>query len=616
MLANFQSQSQVPNAEEETVPVVEEPISNETRMLYEYQFEKNFMDKESCDAFINNENCWALLKTKALKGKGIKTTYRCNLTRYRGARCDASIYTIHSKTPDDVTYDLYRRVNDHNHETLNNTAKKLSPEIKEFIGECVNDQLTLKTILHKMRQRGINEPDKDQVKNYIKTYRKKMFGDAKVTIQDMIDFCEMNKMENVEDGLDVPFVLEYEHSSIIDDPIDLATFDEEDEEYYEPWIRFIVSTRRLLSNSAQSKIIHADATQKMIIQRYPVLVFGTTDLDAQQHFHLLGIMVSKYERAEDFAFGFNALNNAIKTVTDTTFKPDFLMADAAGAIHAGAKKSYGENLKILMCYAHVKRNLDREKLNDVKTNKSLIKTDTTKLRLAFDDEIFKRFSELFVEKWNSIEREFTEKFSNSWITRNSNWFNGAAKTNNALENYNGQLKIHHTYYQKKGLAEFKVRMLDIVRKTSMEYIKDKEPYQHYVDMSNRMKKEGLRYSKLKKTFSRRSNDGYTNVYFWSGENPNPVTEQDVNAFLNATHQTFDEFANHMFDMYIVKFDDNPLNWKTSSCSCPAFADVFMCKHILCIAYQLRLLSAKAHEPLQPNTKTGRPAKATPGLVID
>lgn len=102
------------------------------------------------------------------------------------------------------------------------------------------------------------------------------------------------------------------------------------------WVRFMVTTKRLLQNAAKSQIIHADATYKMIVQKYPVLVFGTSDLDNEQHFHLYGIMVSKFERSDDFAFGFNAIKDGIQSVANILFEPKYLMADAAGAIHAGA----------------------------------------------------------------------------------------------------------------------------------------------------------------------------------------------------------------------------------------------------------------------------------------
>lgn len=119
---------------------------------------------------IESEKCWKKIRS-IYQLNGIKTLYRCNVTRFRGV---AGIYTIHSVSPDDESYSLYRKTGAHNHETSTNIAKRLSVEVKKMIEEGIEDRLTLKTILHKIRGKGeIVQPEKNQVANYIKTYRKK-----------------------------------------------------------------------------------------------------------------------------------------------------------------------------------------------------------------------------------------------------------------------------------------------------------------------------------------------------------------------------------------------------------------------------------------------------------
>lgn len=162
-------------------------------------------------------------------------------------------------------------------------------------------------------------------------------------------------------------MLDYDHSLIEEETINFEDYDPNDENEVS-WIRFIVTTKRLLQNSANSKIIHADATQKLIVQRYPVLVFGTTDLDAVQHFHLVAIMVSKHERTDDFYFGFAVIRAGLQKIENVEFNPEYLMADAAGAIHAAARRAFGSIKKVLMCYANVKTNVNKQKLNNTKAN--------------------------------------------------------------------------------------------------------------------------------------------------------------------------------------------------------------------------------------------------------
>lgn len=142
----------------------------------------------------------------------------------------------------------------------------------------------------------------------------------------MIEYCEKYKHKENQ-GIDEPFVLAYDHSPLtaennpsVESDSDEDESDEESDQQNAPnprkgpWIRFLVTTQRLLTNSAVSNIICTDSTHKIVIQRYPIIVFGTTDLDANQHFHLLGVLISRFEQSDDFEFGFKALKNGIENV--------------------------------------------------------------------------------------------------------------------------------------------------------------------------------------------------------------------------------------------------------------------------------------------------------------
>lgn len=50
-----------------------------------------------------------------------------------------------------------------------------------------------------------------------------------------------------------------------------------------PYFRFMLSTKYLLSLVSDCKIVHADATYKLIWQGFPVLIVGTTDRDKSFH---------------------------------------------------------------------------------------------------------------------------------------------------------------------------------------------------------------------------------------------------------------------------------------------------------------------------------------------
>lgn len=613
------------------------PDGAATRQHYIYTLERTFETEELCDQFIKNEKCWTKLRP-ALTLNGLKTIYRCNLVKYRGKQCDASIYTLSKKAPNDTTHELYRREKQHTHDDSPNKITTLSESVKELLNEYIEKGVTLKPILHELRKKQIDlQPMKHQVANYIRTARKKFYGKAKVSVEDIIQHCQ--RFAKIPDDIDEAFILGYEHSPIennydmtdeelqtdifqvIDQHLEAEQGDcdpqEEDERpAYVPWVRFFVTTKRLLQNASESKIICADSTKKMVVQRYPVLVFGTTDNDTIQHFHLIGIMVSTFEKTEDFAFAFKTIQTGMDRVFSIDYLPDELMADAAGAIHKGFKRVFGENKTVLMCYPHVMRAIDRRKCANP-ASKEKIKQDIRVLHLCYSKEMFERGCELFVAKWQNTEREFVKYFSDYWTSQNSNWYNGAAirkpSSNNGLESFNGSLKIHHTHFQIVGLAVFKVKLMDIVSNRSKEYMMDKNPFQFEVVIPKKTLEEGYKMLQTHAFISKRVDD---KAIFYVAKKET-LTQEYVDQYVSYQHENFDDFAQHLFDVIIVSFNAIVEGWRnTASCSCSSFADNFTCKHVVFVAYKLNLLTHSEEHVLSSNTKPGRPSKAGPALQIE
>lgn len=152
--------------------------------------------------------------------------------------------------------------------------------------------------------------------------------------------------------------------------------------------------------------------------------FGTTDKDSTQHFHSFGIMVSKNECKADFEFAFRAIQNGVLRVTGKTFNPRVLMADAAPAIGNAFKAVFGNEVIILMCFAHVMMAVDRRKFIN-KESKGLVKNDLRRLRYVHNSTAFDVGCKLFLEKWRTNEPDFTEYFEKYWIKRNKNWYSAA-----------------------------------------------------------------------------------------------------------------------------------------------------------------------------------------------
>lgn len=150
----------------------------------------------------------------------------------------------------------------------------------------------------------------------------------------------------------------------------------------------------------------------------------------------------------------------------------------------------------------------------------------------------------------------------------------------------------------------------------MEYLKDKPPYKSELTISNHLKKEALKYANMKNFVHRKGDDEKAYCYMTAGTNEDQATEAMVDRFLFAEHETFDEFINHMFDLYEIVFEKDPSNWQnTTRCSCPAFASNYICKHIVAMAYKLKLLKDDKKAVLEGNPKAGRPASVTKGKPL-
>lgn len=215
----------------------------------------------------------------------------------------------------------------------------------------------------------------------------------------------------------------------------------------------------------------------------------------------------------------------------------------------------------------MKRNVDKNKKRvKNKDNLRKILDDLSSLKLAYDKDTFDRGCKLLLEKWNTDEPEMIQYIENEWINQNVNWYNGVITRtptdNNGQENYHGKIKVHETAYQLKGINQFKETMLEIVAKRSRRYKEnDLKPYVLESTIEKKTMAKGLEYSAFKQVL------------------------------------------------------DRAQNWKKATCTCPEFSNSFMCKHIICIAYQLGLLERpvqRREQFLQANSKRGRPPKARKG----
>lgn len=236
--------------------------------------------------------------------------------------------------------------------------------------------------------------------------------------------------------------------------------------------RFFVSTKLLLKAAIGVEKIHSDATYKLIWQGYPVLQIGTSDL--HRKYHPFGIAVCTQETTADFKFIFDSLQRAVLEKFDVQIKPSYLIADAAKSIQNAFQQSF-DGGSVVMCWFHTRKAVTSRMEKHIHSTPKRLEfiNDLHKLQLSQSSEIFDAASELFVEKWMPESKELLDYFRNEWLIKNRNWYEGFAKrvpsTNNSLEAFNRVVKDEQTLRARMDLAQFRIKVFEMVRQWSVEY---------------------------------------------------------------------------------------------------------------------------------------------------
>lgn len=374
-----------------------------------------------------------------------------------------------------------------------------------------------------------------------------------------------------------------------------------------------MSSKLLLDRARHVKNLHTDATYKLIWQGFPVLLVGPTDKNKK--FHPMGVCVTTGEKAVDFEFMFRSLLNASRDILGADLKPNFLICDAAKSIHNGFRSVFGESNNKIMCWAHARRNVVKQLPKFIRQAKvrNEFMNDLDHLQLARTPSEFDVASTLFVNKWKLVSDDLMAYFSNEWLTRNRNWFEGFAKfapsTNNALESFNRVIKDEHTLRERLDISRFRIVMANMIRQWSKEYV------------------HGLNSADFETT--RIDLKTWTAGYQFARSNISAVSSHDDNRItytfsaadvrVNNPWQSFEDYRHSLVIVKTVFIDPiTEENWMSAECDCGIFLKNYMCEHIIGIALRLKRTFAPPEAktvPIGQKRKRGRPAKCKPALII-
>lgn len=370
-----------------------------------------------------------------------------------------------------------------------------------------------------------------------------------------------------------------------------------------------------MRNAAHLKILHADATNKVTVENLPLIVIGASDANGQ--FHPIGFGLSTNETSDDYVFMFKSMKDGILQFTSESIEPTHLVADADPAIHNGFRKIFGDDAKIIMCYAHVMGNIDRKYAFASLENKEELKNDIRKLHLSANEAIFDIGCQLFIEKWSDKEKDVVRKIEKSFFNKNKKWFIGCAskvpKTNNLLERFNGKIKQFQTFHERKPVKHFLKMMLKITAQRSREYIMDKKPFESELQIDEEQLRDGCEYVANFVSSDERSSGEIEFFVHASITDKDKITREEVLKYQNELYTDFNHFAANHCTIWKIVFPRDSSEWKKANCTCPSFDDKYICKHVISIAHQLGLVEMTApdydDEPLFQSVR-GRPKKAS------
>ena len=324
-----------------------------------------------------------------------------------------------------------------------------------------------------------------------------------------------------------------------------------------------------------------------------------------RHFHPICISISSNEKKSSFCFVF-------ETLKKWNFNPTILVSDASEAIRQGFIEFFGSTNKVqlVMCWAHVRRNLQKH----LKKSQHELLSDIETIQLCSNTIQFNKAKYCFIKKHIQKSPETIEYLTKQWFTSHIGWYEGYIEnvnipsTNNALESFNLLIKKEGTFRERLPLRRFLIVASCLARRWSQSYENGKQYINSPTIKLNDWIK-GYDYAKSNIKISS-SNQKF---YLPSTSKLEPISYQDILNFQE--WDDFDNFKKKAFSIWEVTLD----NLDNSRCTCPYFLKNFKCKHIIGLLIRLKKITVPIEAKqisIGQKRKKGRPKKAYKALLVD
>ncbi len=549
---------------------------------------------------VKQEGVWKKESTKNTYD-GKKVYYTCKY----GSNCEAKLYILY---PSDGSRDvLYRSDIEHgNHDKV---VRGIPPAAKEEITQLFKDGIRKpKEILRVLRERpNAYIPSENQLRNFLTSVRTSVLGRPTISYGELLSF--VSEKSAIPENDDDTYVCDFKGD------LDL--------ENGESFFRLAFTTKRLIGMMIKSNCIQADATYKLNWNNFPVLIVGVTD--RARRFHPTAMAVTKGETEEDFEFIFSAVAKAAKEIFDFEFSPEYLVADAAGAITNGFSLAFQKKPSRIMCYYHVMANV-KKKLNLIKSEekRAQILSDIKQMQTITSSSLFDIAVALFEKKWKLDEADFFAYFSQQWLITNRNWYEGFAldhpSTNNGLEATNAVIKKEGTLRERLPLPRF----FSVADKTINGWSCDRN--------GEALNGRGFQNDPCPKL------PLWTKSFQWAVSNAEVKQGADETFYIRPSvsqraklttliekkkskedrkdWRNLDDFFTSVNSLWEVK-NLLPNSYLQATCTCPEWSKAWLCKHVLGLAIRFKYCQAPdaaKNVLVGKNRKRGRPTLAKPALI--
>lgn len=599
------SEIDVPNMSEHEETLVDENKKKKTTEVWEKT--EAFETYDEAIAHIKNENTWSYLNKKTTRFAE-KTYYRCNQMKRRG-KCPAKLYLSCSTTNGAERYMVFENHYDHSHDPALKSNTPLSEEMLGLIKELVNSGHKLMAIRKVIYDKKLEMPSDNQLNGAIRKFKDELKEGFTISIGAIKQFCEDNKKVPYDDH--EPFILDYVVSEIDEDP---------------PRFIYMVTTKTLLTNATLlSDHIAIDATYKVVLQDFPLVLIGSND--KWNKYHPFGIALISSEKIQDYEFIFEKFKNRFKDILQVDYDPNTLVADGSSSIRGAFESVFGVAKKKVICFFHMKKCVkDKlkpyEKSIKEKEQVTNILKDIQTLRNITDEDLFPVATSLFKKKWIGVFPQFIEYFFTQWVQKMDGWYLGYAadspSTNNGTEGKNQSVKEYYTHHLRLDWFEARSAFMNMVQEWSVAYL-NKKIETNLGEITKKLKVTALAMAK-KNPFKAKFDKRLNRMRFYIGDIDwkdkiktfDDFKTQHQNIVVNIPGKFDYNFCKNEIINIVVLGNAKTFSWEKGKCSCPDLIKNNICIHILAIGYLYKQVSADSEAmdaiTLGAKPKPGRKAK--------